>query len=241
MSPESFESRPLSRNLIEAMSWTLVSEFLRRYPGTFSVFETHPGGGMYDCLSLYQSGVHLCDFNRNGSIHLWANTQGSGPSKSIPDPWRLMLKQDSPRDLLNWICAGLQLEVPKKLPAADAPTILFRVVAAFLRMNAFDLHEWRVVNGVLDTSDFGGGCRSDVDAIPGLRERMRIAPAPRGHTDPSYSFWFLRRDEEPLVGFEINGTAWGRTGATLNLVQRYRTTRSLAAVVSDIVDLFPPD
>ena len=241
MSPEPADHRPLSRNLIEAMSWTLVSEFLRRYPRRFSVYETHPGGGMYDCLSIYDGKTHFCDFNRNGSIHLWATPQGSGLTDSITKPWELMVQQDVPRDLLNRICTGLQLKIPSKLPAADAPTILFRVVAAFMRMNAFDLHEWRLVNGVLDTSGYGGGNRSDFDAIPGLRERLRIAPAPPGHTDRAYSFWFLRRDERPLVGFEINGTAWGATGARLDFEKQYRTSKSVAAVVSEIVTLFPPD
>ncbi|MBE8146482.1 hypothetical protein IOD13_09295 [Brevibacterium casei] len=37
--------------LIYLQSWWVASEFLRRHP-EFDLFETHPGGGQYDCLTI---------------------------------------------------------------------------------------------------------------------------------------------------------------------------------------------
>jgi hypothetical protein len=42
----------INRQLIEIASWRLISDICRRYPETFTIIETHPGGGLYDCLSL---------------------------------------------------------------------------------------------------------------------------------------------------------------------------------------------
>ena len=45
------EAIELSRQLLEAASWRVVAELVRRHP-TIRVIETHPGGDQYDCLQL---------------------------------------------------------------------------------------------------------------------------------------------------------------------------------------------
>jgi hypothetical protein len=35
----------------EAASWQLTAELVSRYPDRFMVIETHPAGGMYDCIT----------------------------------------------------------------------------------------------------------------------------------------------------------------------------------------------
>ena len=50
---------------------------MRHDPGRFTVIETHPGGGQYDCLSLYdEDNNHILDFNRIGRIHFWKAFRG---------------------------------------------------------------------------------------------------------------------------------------------------------------------
>lgn len=41
----------LAGPILEAASWRLTAELVRRYPNRFSVIETHPGGGQYNCKS----------------------------------------------------------------------------------------------------------------------------------------------------------------------------------------------
>ncbi len=43
----------VNKQLTEIASWRIVSELIRRHPEKFTVIETHPGGGQYDCLSPY--------------------------------------------------------------------------------------------------------------------------------------------------------------------------------------------
>ena len=66
-----------SYRLCKIASWRLVGELHRRVPGAFNVYETHPGGGMYDCLSLYdRNAEHIADFNRGGSLHFFNRLDG---------------------------------------------------------------------------------------------------------------------------------------------------------------------
>ena len=151
----------LSPNLVEALSWTLVSEFLRRYPKRYSLIQTHLGGGLYDCLALFNGKRPVADLNRAGSIHLWGEKH-----MTLKDPWERMTVEGGSRKLLDELCKRLKLTIPKKLPAADSSTTLFRIVSAFLRMQVTDIHQWRCINGYLDTSGFGGGVISGFDLFP---------------------------------------------------------------------------
>jgi hypothetical protein len=51
-----------------------VASLTERYQAPTRVLETHPGGGQYDCISLYWpgrswTGQHI-DLNREGSAHI---------------------------------------------------------------------------------------------------------------------------------------------------------------------------
>ena len=62
----------------EAVSWWIVSEFVRRSRTNSTIIETHPGGGQYDCLAVYEPKQNIerhdprqvLDINRNGSMHI---------------------------------------------------------------------------------------------------------------------------------------------------------------------------
>ncbi|MGZ0654432.1 TY-Chap2 family putative peptide chaperone [Coraliomargarita sp. W4R72] len=85
---------------VETASLNLVAEFLRRYPDGFSVYETHPCDGQYDCLSvLYgHQNEHVFDFNRVGRIHLCK------PNDFVdvrPIEWNQILEGDDFLGVLN--------------------------------------------------------------------------------------------------------------------------------------------
>lgn len=77
-----------SRQLREALTWKLVSELHRRHPGKFTVIETHPGGGQYDCLSLWQGNQTIADLNRVGGFY--------SEQRSIPwnELWPICVSDD---------------------------------------------------------------------------------------------------------------------------------------------------
>lgn len=62
----------LRERMINLQSWWIASEFLRRHP-EFNLFETHPGQGQYDCLtilSLQRMDHRHIDLNRVGRMHI---------------------------------------------------------------------------------------------------------------------------------------------------------------------------
>lgn len=60
----------ISQQLKEILSWRLVSETVRRAPNRLRIYELHPGGGQYDCLSLNTiDGIGIADLNRAGMFH----------------------------------------------------------------------------------------------------------------------------------------------------------------------------
>jgi hypothetical protein len=92
---------------IEIASWRMVSELHRRYPDLFNVIETHPGGGQYDCLSLYDHKErHIADFNRRGSLHVFAGFGDSATPGSF-DIWSEMSNSEHPKITLDQISAML--------------------------------------------------------------------------------------------------------------------------------------
>ena len=64
--------RDPARSILEAASWRLTAELVRRYPDRFSVIETHPGGGQYDCITLIDED--------NDSIYRRSNSTGLAAS-----------------------------------------------------------------------------------------------------------------------------------------------------------------
>lgn len=58
----------LSRQLIESGSWSLSAQLVRRHP-RLRIYEMHPGGGLYDCLSYVDSTDNTIRemYNRAGS------------------------------------------------------------------------------------------------------------------------------------------------------------------------------
>jgi len=69
-------------SLLEAASWRLASELVRRHPSAVRLIRAHPGGGQYDCLCVVphetglEGGVNL---NRNGTIQVQHRFDGRTP------------------------------------------------------------------------------------------------------------------------------------------------------------------
>ena len=132
----------MNAQLIEVASWRIVSELLRRYPGKFVMVETHPGGGQYDCLSLFHDKRHVADLNRVGNFNVFNGKQDPSP-KSI---WQL-LAEEPPQDVLDKVCRRLDLHIPAKLPPSTPDVIVYRFIAAFLSHSVFVKEKWECRNG----------------------------------------------------------------------------------------------
>ncbi len=47
----------ISASLIQAAAWWVAAELIRRHPDRLTVIETHHGGGIYDCLSIFRTSL----------------------------------------------------------------------------------------------------------------------------------------------------------------------------------------
>ena len=233
----------MNRQLVEIASWRLVSELHRRYPHRFRIIETHPGGGQYDCLALYDGKLrHIADFNRNGRFHVF---QRFGRDQELPEPfdvWPAFMDAYYPgAEVLDRVCAMLGLSIPKPLPPSTLTTLVYRFIATFLCHATFRIPCWECRNGCFDTSADGGGLRDHFKVFPGATERLRVRLPEDIQGQPGYRFWFLCKDAQPLLCLETVGNVW-REGETEphSLQCEYQETHRIWPVVYALAGSFLP-
>ncbi|GAB4520299.1 MAG: hypothetical protein Kow0047_31520 [Anaerolineae bacterium] len=194
----------MNAQLIEIASWRIVAELYRRYPGKFHVIETHPGGGQYDCLSLYdrQTGRLVADFNRRGGLHF----HDTGEAMDI---WQELLVAPTPKPVLDEVCRRLGLPMMEHVPPSTPQTLVYRFIATFLTHAAFGIRAWDCRNGFYDTSGYGGGTGHHFfEDFPEAQRRLEVRLKDDVSGEPAYRFWFLCRDHKPLLCLETVGLLW---------------------------------
>ena len=237
----SYDIFPPSRQLVEAASWRLVAEILRRHPKT-RVLESHPGGGQYDCLDLLLSNdptaPHPCiSLNRAGSVHFFL---ACGIHRSWEDFWVEYLGAPDPKEIIGRVCDGASLPRAHKLPPTTGPVLVFRFIAAFIGHAVLGRETWECRNGFSDSSD---GCarRSDwFELFPGASNRSEVHLPTDISGEPARRFWFVCRDGSPRLCLEATGLAWDHEGTEYDLMRLYRKGNRLWPVVSFVArDLLP--
>jgi hypothetical protein len=75
--------------------------------------------------------------------------------------------------------------------------------------------------------------REFFEPFPELQERLGVGTSDDFLEEPAYRFWFLLREDEPLLGFEAaTGLAVSLGGKPYNLMDAYRASnRHLWTVV----------
>lgn len=239
-----------SRKLIEAMSWRIASTLLRRHSERLRLIETHPGGGTYDCLSLYNRMDHdLGDLhlNRGGSATVFRKFDGTSDPDHMSQ-WRTIWAEAAVANDLRLVVEELErlcgLPSVHKLPGSTAEVLTFRLVSAFLAANAFSSADWECRMGYTDTSGpLGGGVRREfIEPFPMLQERLTVRTRDEFLDEPSYRFWFLLRDDEPQLGLEAStGSVEALDGRSYDLMDLYRSSgRRIWPLVSTVTgELLP--
>jgi hypothetical protein len=230
----------MNSQVIEIASWRVVSELHRRYPTKFTVIETHPCSGQYDCLSLFDAEQrHIADFNRKGRLHVFNTFDQSQPPESF-DIWSEILSINDVKETLDKISTMLRLSIPPKLPPSTPTTLAYRFIAEFLTHSAFGIHRWECRNGVFDTSGYGSGVASAFEHFAKAQMRLRIKLPNDVLGEPAYRFWFIYKNKTPVLCFETNGTVWNRNGTEFKLADLYSNKHLIWDVVMEIAgDLLP--
>jgi hypothetical protein len=228
----------MNQQLIEIASWRIVTELYRRYPGEFRVIETHPGGGQYDCLSLYDERdfSNLAHFNRGGSLFIHRTKQ------RMEQIWEDLLNAPNPKAILDTICQMLGYSKVSKMPPSTPTTLVYRFIATFLTHAAFGIQTWECRSGIIDTSGYGGGIVKDFERFPQAQKRVEVRMDRDLLDEPAYRFWFLKKNGKPLICLETTGHLWIRDELkTYDLVDIYNLNhrRIWATVVATVGSLMP--
>lgn len=229
-----------SRQLLEAVSWRVAAELIRRHPSRLRAIETHPGGGQYDCLTVMdRRGPQLghIDLNRIGTAHV--HRRFDRPDEDgyhrYHGFWGAYLSSD-PIRVLRALERHAGLPDVRKLPPSTRASLSFRLAAACIAPVALGVRKWEWRNGFLDTSGWTSEPRETLfTAFPGADAR-RTVRVDGDQLPPEYRFWFLLRDEEPILALETTGWLWRHSGGTLDLKSAYQHTgRRLLPIVNDLV------
>lgn len=196
--------------LIYLQSWWVASEFLRRHP-EFDLFETHPGGGQYDCLTILgprgaTGPVHI-DLNRKGRIHIHS---GIAPSFDadlwglrLPVEWSSETEQRNRRKLPLFLEAAVGLSVPQQTPVTTPKTLIFRVIYQLLLFALNEPENWEAHNAQFDSSGMDWDWDPNYFAqIPSARSAVNDDANPDNR---QACFWGVLRNGHCLALLQENG------------------------------------
>jgi hypothetical protein len=200
----------IDRSVLEAASWRLASELVRRHPRTTRVLHTHPGGGQYDCLTITSpagTGAAV-QLNRNGTIQVHSRFDGQIDECWEPTHWDEYLRAD-PRDFLDRLERACGLPRPSHVPPAEPRTLTYRVLSALAATAVKSVHPIRIDSGYFDSSGGGSGPNPAIDSFPSIPRRLLRPLDDDPFGEPGYRFWVVLRDRVPILAFEQEeGTAW---------------------------------
>lgn len=189
-----------ARWLREVLGWGLIAELVRRHPRAFRLLETHPGGGLYDCLSLYTAEwEHIISLNRVGSLHFFQ------PDEAWQYIWELLAAEDTDVDAAAVAVAeraGLDQLRSDRLPDITTAVSFMTDVATATARSGW---QWR--QGFHDTTGYGGGIMDAwFAALPEI-------PGPDRGKDPddhARRYWFLVKgwDRSPIAAVDELGVGW---------------------------------
>lgn len=225
-------------SVVEAASWRMASELVRRHPTRLRMIRAHPGGGLSDCLWLLpavgdQGDVRL---NRNGTIQILERFDGRPPDGWGPVEWSEYLFAE-PRAFLGRLEHAAGLTPSSQVPAATPRTLTYRVLAAIAATGFKTVRPIEIEQGYIDTSGYGCGPNPNLDVFPIDNERLRGGPDDL-LDEARYRFWIVVRDHVPVVAIDqADAVAWvARDVERVDLMSLYeKTGRSVVITALELL------
>lgn len=237
MKPDSKELPPceLSTSVREILSWRLMAELLRRHPEIGTLIETHPGGGQYDCLTIFGEGESIASLNRHGDFTPFFNLDEQVSHEQI---WHPCLADQEFTLVLNKLSKALKMKVPKQLPKTTPEVLVYRVNAGLLGYSLLDKNPMECRNGQMDSSGEADQAYREAwfEVFPtALTERRQFDRSASPFGNPNYHFWFILRENEPVLGVSTNGNAHTKEGMMIDLMEIYKRRRKLEDVIGALI------
>ena len=228
----------LTATELEAMSWRLASDVVRRHPDRARLIRGHPGGGQSDVLWILSAdgGPGDIRLNRQGTIQVHGRFAGRGPVDWEPTEWEEYQAAD-PRRLVQRLESAAGLKVPSRARPATPASLTYRVLARLAASASRECWRIEIQEGFIDTSGYDGGPNRVLSAFPIPDELLSVRDDDL-YGEPGYRFWIVIRDDEPVLAFEqTTALAWvvGRSNP-FDLMGLYRgSTRRVGAVAARLL------
>ena len=203
----------VDRSVLEAASWRLATELIRRHPDSTRLIRGFPGGGQNDVLWIqaresYEKGD--LRLNRDGTIQVVKRFDGRSSDTWQPTSWDEYLRAD-PHDFLISLEAAAGLPRPGQVPATSPTTLVLRILAAIASTAVKSVNAMDIQSGYIDTAGYGGGPNTALGAFPAIPADL-VRPRDDDFCgQPGYRFWIVVREGNPILALEqTEGLAWTR-------------------------------
>lgn len=200
------------------MSWQVAAEFLAGHPD-WVVIETHPGGGQYDCLTLFhQRGTstwpHIV-MNRYGSITIfpsdhvyrtvvhwrWEFPWGELADRHDDDAFGARLLEHH---------AGLPPSADRYSPSAISAMALAQFLSERTATGAWSIKSLMHDSSGMDAGPIDNLMAAAPDAVASIQNREGPLP---GQTSGLAWLQAIRHDEEAVAVADLGtATVWNRSG-----------------------------
>jgi hypothetical protein len=237
----------MRRPIAAAICWTILAEILRRHGagGDLRVIEMHPGGGMYDLLSIFRVDPKRGRIYHNsalvGTINL-ANgkLRGVGEDAGEIDIVEAWLKQEDPADVVALAERELGMAPSSSSAVSNRWTFGPRIFASLLgsQMTRREYLDGRMC--FIDTSGYGGGIDPRLDAFSAIADTKGNG-VPDEREDRAALCWLLlagpKRDVAGVLRMDGLLSTADEPELVHNLFASYRKNRSLPEVTSLCLEL----
>jgi hypothetical protein len=194
---------------------------------------------MYDCLTIVstQDNAGTIQLNREGTIQVSERFDDNPAEEWEPTAWDDYLRAD-PRDFLIRLERASGLPQPPHVPPAVPMTLTYRVLAALASTAFKSIHRIEIQQGYIDTSGYGGGPNTALDAFSSIPADLLLAGDSDLFGEPGYRFWVLLRDDTPILAFEQReGMVWSpHDAAVRDLMDIHRhSNRNVSSVAFELL------
>ena len=222
----------LSERLINLQSWWVASELLRRHP-ELELVETHPGGGLYDCLTIIgERGPHELhiDLNRAGRMHVHSPMASRFDRTrwgiEHPVEWSTERDQSDRRLIPRFLEDAVGLAAPAQTPVTTPKSLAFRMIYQLLLFALNEGAGWVARNAQLDSGDMTSNYELPYfDNIESAQGALRRGKSHNGQAISRYDFWGMLRDDRCLGLIQTDGTLHLPGRDPVSLMSVYNTNK----------------
>lgn len=125
---------------LSAASWAVASSLVTLHDD-FRVYETHPGGGLYDCLTICCPHAKV-DINREGSIHVHYSPGGEAIPLLSARQWTARARKGNGTVRLAVDIMHFCRIHPDEPPAMTPHSLTYQVISRVLSGRQYDSHAW---------------------------------------------------------------------------------------------------